>query len=161
MSDMGKLIEEMTREGGPFSEIGSCALDASCVAAALCVVHLKIAGLWIGEETLEHIGSLAAVADFGIDHHVLRVEGANCQEPRGKHVRDGVDSIERSISDPAHIDGMGRAVWSLCRLMLEVEKKKFLAELSVLHAHPAWHTWIIGNDAASAPLMELGIRHSE
>src|SRR5213593_4586149 len=53
----------------------SCALNSGRVAAAPCIVHLQIAGLWVGEESLEHLGRLSAFTDFGIDHHVLRVEG--------------------------------------------------------------------------------------
>jgi hypothetical protein len=40
-------------------------------------VHLQVAGLWVDEESLEHLGSLSAFTDFGIDHHVLPVEGAD------------------------------------------------------------------------------------
>jgi hypothetical protein len=124
-------------------------------------VHVQVAGLWIGEESLEHLGSLSACTDFGIDHHVLRVEGADSQEPRRKHLRDGVDSLEGSIRGLAHVDGMGCAIWRVCRLVLEIEKKKFLAKFSVLHAYPAWHGWIVGDDATSPQLMELGVGHGE
>ena len=96
----------------------SCALNSGSITAAPCIVHLQIAGLWVGEESLEHLGSLSAFTDFGIDHHVLRIEGADSQEPRRKHLRDGVDSLEGSISDLAHIDGMSCAVWCVCRLVL-------------------------------------------
>src|SRR5205807_9790476 len=71
----------------------SCALNPGCVAAAPCVVHLQVAGLRIGEESLEHPGRLSAFTDFGIDHHVLRVEGADSQEPRRQHLWDDVDSL--------------------------------------------------------------------
>jgi hypothetical protein len=122
---------------------------------------LQVAALWIGEESLEHLRRLGAFTDFGIDHHVLRVEGADSQEPRRKHLRDGVDCLEGLICDLAHVDGMGRAVWRVCRLVLEIEKKKFLAELSVLHAHATWHAWIVSDDAACPQLMEPGVVHGE
>jgi hypothetical protein len=122
---------------------------------------LQVAGLRVGEESLERLGSQSAFTDFGIDHHVLRVEGADSQEPRRKHLRDGVDCLEGLICDLAHVDGMGRAVWRVCRLVLEIEKKKFLAELSVLHAHATWHAWIVSDDAACPQLMEPGVVHGE
>ena len=124
-------------------------------------MNLQIAGLWIGEESLEQIGSLGAFAHFGIDHHVLRVEGSDSQESRREHLRDAVDRLEGSIGDLAHVDGMGRAVGRVCRLVLEIEKKKFLAKSSVLHAHAAWHAWIVGDDAASPELTEPGVVHGE
>lgn len=139
----------------------SRALNSSCVAAAPRIVHLQVAGLWVDEKSLEHLGRLSALTDFGIDHHVLRVEGADSQEPRRKHLRDGVDSREGLISDLAHVDGMGRAVWRVCRLVLEIEKKKFLAKFSVLQAHAAWHAWIVSDDAASPQVMEPGVGHGE
>jgi hypothetical protein len=46
-------------------------------------------------------------------------------------------------------------------LVLEVEKEKLLAESSVLHAHAAWHAWIVGDDAASPELTEPGVVHGE
>jgi len=92
---------------------------------------------------------------------VLRVEGADSQEPRRKHLRDDVDRLEGLIGDLAHVDGMGRAVWRVCRLVLEIEEKKFLAELSVLHAHATWHAWIVSDDAPSSQLMEAGVVHGE
>jgi len=124
-------------------------------------MHLQVAGLWVGEKSLEHLGSLSTLTNFGIDHHVLPVEGADSQEPRRKHLRDGVDSLEGSISGLAHIDGMGRPVRCVCRLVLEIEKKKFLAKLSVLHAHSAWHGWIVSDDATSPQPMELSVGHGE
>jgi len=139
----------------------SCALNSGCVAAASCIVHLQVAGLRVGEESLEHLRSLSAFTDFGIDHHVLRVEGADGQKPRSKYVWDGVDSLEGSISDLAHVDGMGRAIRRVCRLVLEIEKNEFLAKFSVLHAHAAWREWIVSDDAASPHLMELGVGHGE
>src|SRR4029450_6938005 len=139
----------------------SCALDSSCIAAALRIVHLQVAGLSIGEESLEQIGSLGAFAHFGIDHHVLRVEGADSQESRREHIWDTVDRLEGSIGDLAHVDGMGRAVGRVCRLVLKVKKKKLLTKSSMLHAHATWHAWIVGNDMARSPLTELGVRHSE
>ena len=117
--------------------------------------------MWVGEESLEHLRRLSAFTDFGIDHHVLGVKGANSQEPRRKHLWDGVDRLEGLIGDLAHVDGMGRAVGRVCRLVLEIEKKKFLAKLSVLHAHAAWHARIVSDDAASPQLMELGVGHGE
>jgi hypothetical protein len=117
--------------------------------------------LRVGEESLEHLGRLSAFTDFGIDHHVLRVEGADSQEPRRKHFRDGVGSLEGTISDLTHVDGMGRAVWGVCRLVLEIEKKKFLAKLSVLQAHAARQAWIVSDDAASPQTMESGVVHGE
>ena len=139
----------------------SCTHDSGCVAAAPCIVYLQVAGLRVGEESLEHLRSLSAFTDFSIDHHVLRVEGVDSQEPRRKHLWDGVDSLEGLISNLAHVDGMGRAVWRVCRLVLEIEKKKFLAKFSVLHAHAARHEWIVSDDAASPPLKELGVVHGE
>ena len=139
----------------------SRALNSSGVAAAPCIVNLQIADLWVGKESLEHLGRLSAFTDFGIDHHVLRVEGAHSQEPRRKHLRDGIDTRERLISDLAHVDGMGRAVGRICRLVLEIEKKKFLAKFSVFQAHAAWHTRIVSDDAASPQLMEPGVVHGE
>ena len=126
-----------------------------------CALNSQVAGLWVGEESLEHLGSLSAFTDFGIDHHVLRVEGADSQEPRRKHLWDGVDSLEGLISDLAHTDGMGRAVGRVCWLVLEIEKKKFLAKFSVLHAHAAWQAWVVSDDAASPELMEPGVVHGE
>jgi len=122
---------------------------------------LQVAGLWVGEESLEHLGSLSAFTDFGIDHHVLRVEGADSQEPRRKHLWDDVDSLESLIGDLAHVDRMRRAVGRVCRLVLEIEKKKFLAKLSVLHAYSAWHEWVVCDDATSPEPMELGVGHCE
>jgi hypothetical protein len=110
---------------------------------------------------LEHLGRLSAITDFGIDHHVLRVEGADSQEPRRNHLWDDVDSLESLIGDLAHVDRMRRAVGRVCRLVLEIEKKKFLAEFSVLHAHAAWHAWVVSDDAASPQLMEPGVVHGE
>jgi len=124
-------------------------------------VYLQVAGSWVGEESLEQLGRLSAFTDFGIDHHVLRVEGADRQEPRRKHLWDGVDSLEGSIGDLAHVDGVGRAVGRVCRLVLEIEKKKLFAKFSVLHAHAARHAWIVSDDAASPELMELGVVHGE
>jgi hypothetical protein len=72
----------------------------------------------------------------------------------------GEESLKQ-IGGAAHIDSMGRAVRSVCRLVLEVEKKKFLAKSSVLHAHSAWHLWIVSDDAASPQPMELGVGHGE
>jgi hypothetical protein len=56
---------------------------------------------------------------------------------------------------------MGRAVWRVCRLVLEFEKKKFLAKLSVRQADPAWQAWVVCEDAAGPDLMELGVGHDE
>src|ERR1700682_709333 len=100
----------------------SCALNPGSVTAAPCIVHLQVAGLRVGEESLEHCRSLSAFTDFGIDHHVLRVEGADSQKPRRKYFWDGVDSLEGLISDLANVDGMRRAIWRICRLVLEIEK---------------------------------------
>ena len=139
----------------------SCTHDSGCVAAAPCIVYLQVAGLRVGEESLEHLRSLSPLTNFGIDHHVLRVEGADSQEPRRKHLRDGVDCLEGLICDLAHVDGMGRAVWRVCRLVLEIEKKNLFAKFGVLHAHATWHAWIVSDDAACPQLMEPGIVHGE
>jgi hypothetical protein len=56
---------------------------------------------------------------------------------------------------------MRRAVGRVGRLVLEIDKKKLLAKLSVLHAHAARHAWIVRDDAASPELMEPGIVHGE
>jgi len=124
-------------------------------------MHLQVAGLWVGEESLEHLRRLSAFTDFGIDHHVLGIKGANSQEPRRKHLWDGVDRLEGSIGDLAHVDGMGRAVGRVCRLVLEIEKKKFLAKFSVRHAHAAWHAVIVSDDAPSSQLLKPGVGHGE
>ena len=139
----------------------SCALDSGRVAAASGIVHLQVAGLWVGEESLEHLRRLSAFTDFGIDHHVLRIEGADSQEPRRKHLRDDVDRLEGLIGDLAHLDRVGRAVGRVCGLVLEIEKKKFLAEFRVFHAYATWHAWIVSDDAACPQLMEPGVVHGE
>jgi hypothetical protein len=100
----------------------SCALNSGSVTTAPCIVHLQVAGLRVGEESFEHRSSLSASTDFGINHHVLRVEGADRQKPRRKYFWDGVDSLEGLISDLANVDGMRRAIWRICRLVLEIEK---------------------------------------
>src|SRR2546422_3281212 len=127
----------------------SYALNSGRVAAAPCIVDLQVAGLWVDEKSLEQIRSLSTFTDFGVDHHVLRVEDADRQESRREHLWDRVDSFEGFISELAHVDGMGRAIRRLRGLVLEIEKKKLLAKFSVLHAHPAWHAWIVGDNAAS------------
>lgn len=143
------------------SRARSCPLDSGCVTAAPCIVDLQVRGLRVGEELLEHLRSLSAFTDFRIDHHVPDIEGADSEKPRRKYIRDGVDSVEGSIGDLPHVDGMGGAIGRVCRLVLEIEKQKFLAKFGVRHAHAAWHEWIVGNDAASPHLMELGVGHGE
>ena len=115
----------------------SCALNSSSVTAAPCIVDLQVCGLRVGEKSLEHHRSLSAFTDFGIDHHVLRVEGADSQKARRKYFWDGVNSLEGSIGDLAHVDSMARAIRRICRLVLEIDKEKFLAKFRMLHAHAA------------------------
>jgi len=100
-------------------------------------MHVQIVGLRVGEESLEHIGGLGTFTYFSFDHHVLVVEGTNRQEPRSKHLWNRIDRVEGLLGRSAHIDGMGRAVGSVCRLVLEVDEKKLLAKSSVLQAHAA------------------------
>ena len=92
---------------------------------------------------------------------MLRVEGADSQEPRRKHLRDRVDSIEGLMCDLAHIDGMRGTVRRVCRLVLEIEKKKFFAEFGVLHAYAAWHERIVSDDATSSQPAKVSVGHVE
>jgi hypothetical protein len=64
---------------------------------------LQVAGLRVADESLEHLGSLRAFTDFGIIM-CCALEARTAQEPRRKHRRDGVDSLEGLISDLAHLD---------------------------------------------------------
>jgi len=124
-------------------------------------VDLQVGGVRIGKKSLEQHRSLDAFTDFGIDHRVPRVESAHRQKARCKDFRDGVNRLKSLISDLAHVYGMARAIGRICRLVLKIDKKKFLTKFRVLHAHAAWQAWIVSDNATSPQRIELRFLHGE
>lgn len=125
-------------------------------------MHLQVARLRVVQQPAEQRrGSRLAFGDVGLDHHVLRVEGARRDEARRDDVGHGTDRLEGVVGDAAHVDRVRRTVRRVRRLVLVVEEQQLLAEAGVRHAHAAWHARVVGDDAPDAALLQLGIGEIE